>query len=76
MSEHLEIVKSGRVSSLEAHSHTVDEFSFFAKSMCMGFTKVSEMLSILMWSTANHDESKTCVYRIRYTLMGVHRFYD
>ena len=77
VSEHLEMVKSGRVSSLEAHSQTDDEFFvFFVRSMCMGFTKVSEMLSIPIRSTAIHDESKTCVYRIRHTLMGVHRLYD
>ena len=56
--------------------------------MCMGFTKVSEMLSILIRSGANHDGSKTngfllamtagafSSYRIRHTFLGAHRFYD
>ena len=89
MSELPEMVKSGRVSSLGAHSQPVDEFFlFFVKSMCMGFTKVSEMLSILIRSGTNHDGSKTngfllamtsgafSSYRIRHNFLGAHRFYD
>ena len=60
MSELPEMVKSGRVSSLEAHSQTVDEFLYFWSNPCVWvFTKVSDMLSILICSRANHDGSKT-----------------
>ena len=35
MLEHLEMLKNGRVSSLEAHSHTVDEFLQFLSNPCV-----------------------------------------
>jgi hypothetical protein len=51
--------------------------------MCMGFTKVSEMLSILIWSRANHDGSKTIgfnqwflTYYYSWRVLVIHTEYD
>jgi hypothetical protein len=46
----------------------------------MGFTKVSEMLSILIWSRANHDGSKTIIFLYTYyyswRVLVIHTEYD
>ena len=46
--------------------------------MCMGFTKVSEMLSILIWSRANHDGSKSNGFLLTITdgFLVIHTEYD